>query len=609
MLDYTKYNRFLWLLLPVLLFLLVNLLSLSLKHKFDFTEGKYHSLSPTTKDYLRGLKHTVALDLIFTGSNDNIPFEIRMHHAHVVDTLERMEKLSDGNLKISFRDPSQDAAAMEKVEFDGLTELFFTQGKSNYFGLTARCLSQDSLIPYFHPDRSHLLEYDLLLLLDQVVPRQREKVGLVSGLPVTGAASSTGNELSPWLFVKELGRSYEVVNYSNDLPSLQTHSPEVLIVIHPIGFGASLEKAIDEYLQSGGNLIIALDPHCITPTFLNKSPGEEYMDMASSDLRSLMAGWGVQYSSTSVVADMNYSSEINRGYGSEMLHTVLTLPSEVISRESPVTRGVDNLGFAFSGFFNMHPDHPWAVATPLVFSSQNSSAVESEELHQITRKENLSLMNRFVADGAPKAIVVELTGNVPPVFESTTRSASSKASRIILIGDTDFIFDAFAGESQQVGENTTQINPYNGNLALLNNAVDSLLDRSTLSIARNRGLKRQPFTGLNQLRASIVSSHQDERAQLEAQLVRLNREKEKMFLHSSDQTVDEQIALNKNIKKKDKEIRKVQLQLEHLEVSISRSTASLITRIQWVNILIVPVLIIFAGSVSVLFRIQSTKAR
>jgi len=470
-------NRLLVLGIPLILFILINFLGLSFKQEIDLTQNKTLSLSPSTEEYLRNLKQDVTLELIFTNSNSQVPFDHRTHYQRVVDTLERMSELSDNKLSFSLSDPREDPVALEKVKFDGLTELLFAPGKTDYFGLTGRCLTKSSQIPYFHPERADLLEYDLLLLLDQIVPRTRETVGLLSGLPVTGGAKIGGSELPPWLFVRELERSYKIINYSDELHSLATIPPDVLIVMHPTGFGEKLTGAIQAYLEQGGRLIVCLDSYNITRSLMEM---DHDVEKTSSGLPTLLSRWGVRYQKQDVVADMNFATEINRGYGNELLHTVLTLPKAAMNPEHPVTQSIESLGMPFTGCFEIEPDHPWEHVENLLLSTPNSALIPRDEIHQMDRQKNQVLINRFTADSHPKTFMMELKGRIPTDAPS---DEPTDEGHIILIADCDFIFDAFAGESQQISDKVSQLKPYNGNIALLNNSVDHLLERSTLSIS------------------------------------------------------------------------------------------------------------------------------
>ncbi|ADE53493.1 Gldg family protein [Coraliomargarita akajimensis] len=594
--------------LPLSLFIAANMMGLMIPVQLDFTDSKRHSLSSTTLHYLSCLEHDIELELIYSGSNRGIPYDHRIHFDSTKRMLERMQRQSKGKLKLKLSDPALNSNALEKAKFEGLTELLFTESDINYFGMSARCLTINSSIAYLHPERSKLLEYDLMLLLDQVVPRERERIGVISSYPVTGGAAPNGQSFPSWLFVKELNRSYEVINYTDELASLTKEPPDLLVLLHPNGMQQEIEPLVDAYMQQGGKLIALLDAHSIVPTFL--SPGiEDYSSSATSDLPTLLKAWGIEYSPTAVVADMDYASEINRGYGSELLHTVLNIPATTIDQSHPITEGIEHLGFIFSGFFKIDADHPWERVEPLVFSSINSSSVETEILHGMNRTENQSLTNRFVADGMPKALALKLTGKYPSLDASASGPTLDTRSEIVLFADADFLFDPFAGEAQKVAEDQNILNPYNGNIAMLTNAVDTLLERSTLAEARSRGTVRQSLGGLAHIKASIVTKYQDQRAQIEQSLLELNDTKSAMYVHDNSQTVDEQLKISQSIREKESEIRSFEQRRKRLEELVSQEWSSFLAKIQWTNILSIPALILCVGVFSISLRTQRTKAQ
>ena len=568
---------------------LVLALSITRLPHFDATSSARHSLAASTAEFLQSLENPVSLRLFATQKNHQLSHRLRNHRTRVERLLNQLADSSQGKITLQFLDPTAGSEASAAATFEQLTPLHFTKDTTSYLGLVAQAVEKRDTIPLLAPDRAHLLEFDLIKLVSQVSADHKPTISMVSSLPVLGGTSRDGSSLPPWAFTKELAPSFNLRD-DHQNPDRIADS-DLLLVIHPADTPKPLEEAVTEAVKSGKPTILLLDPHCIALSFLY--PEADYSPVASSNLPGLLKDLGVTFHDQKVVADLAYKSEINRGFGNETLHTILELPAAALSQSSPLTQPLSSLGFAFAGYFDFSDTASDFNAISLVTSSRNSTTVAATSTINLTREGNQSLLNSFSPDDTAKTLGL--------LLEKPTQ-------KVILFADADFIFDTFAATSQQLSESETAITPLNGNLALLANSIDYLLQRPALAQARAKGTKTTRFSGLQHLKNEILARTQTERAQAEREITTLRNKKAQASEQSAEDT--DVTALLKNRQSQqalDLQIEALDHKITALNETTANDTAALLSRIQLANLVAVPLLIFILALVILIHRHRSTQ--
>jgi ABC-type uncharacterized transport system involved in gliding motility auxiliary subunit len=597
------------LLIVLAILVVLNVLVSPLSLRSDLTEEKLYTLSNGTRGLLKDLERPVSLKFYFSEGAEGIPGPLKQYASRVRDLLREYERASGGKLTLETFDPEPDSDEEEWAQRYGLAgqSLNPLGGTPIYFGVAAVSGTREAVIPFFAPQIEPQLEYLLTRLVDEVVRVKKSVVGIMSTLPVQGAAANpfgppTGAR--PWALISELNRQFETRELLPEASEV-SNDIDLLVLIHPKNLSEKTLFAIDQFVLRGGRLLALMDPLSIVdestrqPGMMMQSPG------GSSDLNRLSEAWGFSLSGGTVVADARAASTLNLGAGNVAeIFAFLSLKAANINKKDIATGMLENLTLPFAGAFEGEAADG-LVAEHLIFSSEDSALVSSfmatqpgrQVMDSGTRKEGLPLAIRLTGrfptafpDGAPKGEDVEKETPVDNIL-----SESSADSIVVLIGDVDFANDSYATrEVNLFGQRIIQ--PANDNLNLVINLVEQLSGSEALIGLRSRGTFNRPFDKVETIAREAQQKWQAEEKQLtqklqeaQARLAQLQNTK------SSDQqfiVTPEQAA---EIEKFRTERFDTQKRLREVRKNLRKDIEQLGFRLKAVNLTAMPVLITAFG--------------
>lgn len=91
----------------------VNLVSISIFHRFDFSQGRIYSLTDASKETVKSLKDRLVVKAYFT---KNLPGEYADSRRYVQDLLSEYQAYSRGKLRFEFIDPSNEEKLKEEAQ-------------------------------------------------------------------------------------------------------------------------------------------------------------------------------------------------------------------------------------------------------------------------------------------------------------------------------------------------------------------------------------------------------------------------------------------------------------------------------------------------------------
>ncbi|ADE53654.1 GldG family protein [Coraliomargarita akajimensis] len=593
-----------------IVYLLFNLVVKELSVQWDLTAAKEHSLSEAAKTQLNQLETPVTIRYYASVGDNTIPYALRVYGEKVEYYLDTLTREGNGKVEVIRYDPKPGSEAEKSAQFDNITSNFNRNQGRFYFGLSINCLDRKVKIPFLHPDRESLLEYDILQGISTVTNQNRKTVGILSPLPVMGGEYSNQSGkgvFPPWIFISELRKRYNVVTYEQNVDALNANPPELLLIMHPVRFSESMLRAIDRYMSQGGKAIVMLDPYSASVEMINPDLQKELM---RSDFTTLLNAWGVHYNPMEVVADMTHRSEVDRGYGPESMHTVLEIPQRYIHKDDPVTAGITILGFPYAGHF-------WPTAematrmVPLVSTSTAVSTVQSEKLYRISREANTSLMQAFEPDGQRRVLAAKVLGAVDSAYpdHETANPTREADCQLILFADADFVFDPFAGESVQLSNSEASLNPYNGNLALFSNAVDTLIGEDGLLAARGKGAVRYPLVGLSDVKLGIESEYEAQRLDAQKRLAEIETELAGLSTAEKSQDMSRFMESKQVFNQLRSEQTQIEATIASIDSQIEYAFQQVKNRYQWANTLTVPLLALLVGAAVIYRRNSRSRAQ
>jgi ABC-type uncharacterized transport system involved in gliding motility auxiliary subunit len=182
----------------------------------------------------------------------------------------------------------------------------------------------------------------------------------------------------------------------------------------------------------------------------------------------------------------------------------------------------------------------------------------------------------------------------------------SKAdTSVVLFGDSDLLADAFSlrKENSPFGE---MASPLNANLDLAQNLVEQMAGDSNLIAVRSRASLSRPFTRVKQMEAAAEASGEAKVAELQKSLEDTQQRLSELQQQQKDTNLKEQQAEVDNFRKKEAQ---VSLELRQAQKDLRKEVVSLETRIEWLNILAMPLAVTLAGIMIAVVRRKKNSAK
>jgi ABC-type uncharacterized transport system involved in gliding motility auxiliary subunit len=605
--------------------------------RFDLTEEKLYTLSAGTKAILQKLDTPVEVRFYCTQDSKEMPVQLKTYADRVEDLLNEYKKHARGNLVVKKLDPKPDSDAEDSANLDGVEGAALNMAADKiYLGLSISQLDSRVAIPFLAPERERLLEYDISRAISRVVSPAKPVVGIMSSLPIMGEMNPMAMRMGqmqrqePWVVVSELKRDFDVRTVEVTAEEIPAEI-KVLVVVHPKAITDKTQYALDQFVLRGGKLVAFLDPYSFVDS--RSMQGMNPMQAAQipgSNLEKLLKAWGLNFDSNKVLADMIFKTMINRGDNRpEAAPAVLSLTHEAVDKNDVVTSEIDNALIPFAGAFTGTPIEG-LTQTVLIHSSKDSQLVDRFMIDMMGEQTNKD----FVSSGKEHALAVRLTGKFKTAFpegkpkdtaddkddankddaktETATGSSlkeSTADGAVILVGDSDFLYDNFAVSIQSfLGQRFIQ--PRNSNLNLVQNMVEQLAGDSNLISVRSRATMNRPFTLVRRMQNEAEDRYRSKIKDLEQSLqeaqtrlneLQKNKESGQRFILSAEQQQE-----IKNFQRKEAEVKK---ELKEVRKNLRQDIDSLENRLKWINIAGMPFLVAISGVSLALIKRKKTAAK
>ena len=601
----------------------LNFLAGIFKQRIDLTEEKAFTLSQGTREILGKLDTPVQIRLYASLANPDMPVILKNYARQVEDLLSEYQQASKGLVTIQKLDPEPDSEAEDSARLDGIDGEQLPNGDRMFLGLSVAMLDQKQSIPFLAPNRERLLEYEITRAISRVATPKKPVVGIMTPLPVSGMGSPmmmAPQSSRPWIIYNELKGDYDVRN----IPMASTEIPQdlaVLVVIHPQNISEQAQFAIDQFLLRGGKMVAFLDP---ASPLQSPNPMMTPGTMPGSTLDKLLPAWGLNFDTNKVVADMTYLAETREG----RQPAYLVLSENALSPEDVVTADAGNMVLILGGAFTGQPAEG-LKKTVLAKSSKESELIDP----MMAQMGGEAIVRSFKPSGIEYDLAIRLTGKFktavpngkpgpaaaqpqpsPTPAENKDATALKEATAeasVILFGDSDFMQDAIAVQEFPGPFGQRLVMPANGNLGVVQAAIENLTGDTSLISIRSRASRDRPFTVVRELQAKAESKFRDKIAQLEQGLAeteqRLNE------LQSRKEGASQQFILSpeqqkelENFRKKEAEARK---ELKLVRRNLRTEIDALETRLKWLNIAAVPAIVALFGIGLALHRKKRSAAK
>jgi ABC-type uncharacterized transport system involved in gliding motility auxiliary subunit len=596
--------------LLLLALVLLNLLFSRVNLRWDLTQDRVYSLSAGTKKILSNLKHDVTIRVFYTRGSANLPVTIKNYAGRLIDFLDEYEKDSNGKVKVEVIDPKPDSEEEEWAQKYGIEGIDLPTGEKIYLGLVATAADQEETIKMLDPSGEKRLEYDITRIISRLQSPKKTKLAIISTLPVFGSPPSQMNPRSmpSWLFITELKKTYDVeeLNPYADISRIPPDT-DLLVVIHPRDLQETLLYAIDQYVVSGGNAIVLVDPNAL----MDMNPGM----MKASSMERLFTTWGVKMDKNMALVDFSYATRLrtedNRIENNPLW---ISLPEAAFNKENPVTAKLESMLLPVTGVFEKLPGSKFDYE-PLLTSSENSALTEAFK----ARFGVDALRRDFSPTPERYDLAVRLRGTFETAFkEGRPKSggaakdagkqlpahlaAGVKPSTLILAADTDFLYDGYYVNRQKfLGFEISNI--FNDNLNFFLNSVEMLSGADALIDIRSRGTHERPFERVKALEARAEAKWLTREQEL---VRRADATNQKLQALEKQKDASQNLVLTEEqeaeIQKFHEEKIRINRELKKVRRNLRADIESLGAWIKFFNIFFVPLLVSIGGGLYALYR-------
>lgn len=609
----------------------VNVITSVRPVRMDLTQEKAYTLSPGTRAVLKKLDTPVKIRFYCTQGETATPETVylKSYARQVEDLLQEYKQIAGKNLVIQKFDPEPDSDAADSARIDGLEPKTLSSGDDFYLGLSITVADQSVALPFLDPSRERQLEYDITRAIAQVLAPEKPVVGVMSPLPVFGEMANPmmmqmGQQGgSPaWTFIEQLKQDFNVRHIEMTADKIDD-DVKVLVVIFPKDISESAQYAIDQFVLRGGRLIAFLDAQSVLSS-RQQNPMAGEMGGASATLDKLLPAWGIQFDTGKVVADLNFKMELGGRDGQPTeAPAFLALTAEGVNTNDVVTSDLDNLWLPMCGAFTGEPA-AGLKETVLLNSTKDSELVDG----MMAGMEGASILNGFKPSGVNYKLAIRLTGKFKTAFpggnpadkSSATNSAAKAAddslkeskveTSVVLFGDSDMLADDFTLRKADTPFGQ-MVNEMNANLDLAQNLVEQMAGDSDLIGLRSRATVSRPFILVKKMEAEAEARGQAQIDQLQqslqdteqrlSELQQQKQDKDQRFILSPEQKAELD-----NFRKKQAEVSK---ELKQARKDLRKEVVSLETRLEWLNILAMPLVVTAAGIGIALVKRKKTSAK
>jgi ABC-type uncharacterized transport system involved in gliding motility auxiliary subunit len=603
------YSAGILILLAILFVTLTILSSVFLKGvRLDLTANGLYTLSEGTRNILEDMDEPVHLYLYFSEDVSRELPQFRSYARWAGEVLEEFVDRSGGKLTLERVNPVPFTPEEDQAAQYGLQGVpVGSSGDMLYFGLVGtNSLDGLQVMPFLQPEKEKFLEYDLAKIVSNLSHPTQKKLGLISGLDIKpGFDPATQTIPEAWVIHQQFSQLFDIQDVSADAPELEADL-DMLVLIHPKGLSENMLYQIDQFVLRGGRLLVFMDP--MAEADLGGDPNDPMARMnagGSSSLGPLLESWGVGFDPEKVIGDQDYALQVTVAQGQPPIRHlgILSVKNAGMNDSDVATADLQSVNFSSTGWLS-HLEGASSNFEPLVQTSESAAAIDVARLRFLSNPQDL--IEDFVPTGDQYALVARVTGQANTAFEQPPGDASLvehiSASRdtginVVLFADTDVLSDRLWVQKQNfLGQ--TVANSFADNGTLIVNLADQLLGSSDLIKIRTRASTNQPFDRVDALKRSAEAEFKDTEQRLQAELeetertlsgMQSSRQDGELTVLTSQQQAEVQRFVDRKLQ--------IRGELRQVQHGLTSDIESLGMRLKFINIVLMPLLIVIVGLV------------
>lgn len=502
-------------LLYILLVLVLLMGSFGLFSKrFDLTQEKRYTLSPSTIKVLQSVKKPLTFDVYLEG---DFPASFRQLQNETRFMLEEFRKVNP-KIDYKFIDPIKTKISKDTLAAMGITPSILPDMKEGKISeivifpyATLKYGSEGTSIPLII-DQTGIeaseqlsksienLEYNFISNIKSITADRKKNIGILINQ----------DELRPEEFQGFMEMALENYNAGPVIPKNQTELTyddvpqlehmDALVIAKPRKAFTENEKVIlDQYIMNGGKTLWMIDAvNAEMDTLFNAKKIMAYP--LETNLTDFFFNYGIRLNS-GLVKDLKKSALIRivsgEVAGNPQYSSFLWpyFPLGIAEDKNPITKNINPVKFEFPTSIDTLGRKN--IKTKVLFESSERTNIKQVPdfvaLAEIVRADSLSQSEQPTQ---PKIFAVSLEGKFNSAYANRSEKnkypnfkAQSPENKMIVIADGDVGRNQiYKGNPLPLGEDLLTKQSY-GNEQFLRNALDFLLDDSNLMDLRNRNIE------------------------------------------------------------------------------------------------------------------------
>jgi len=427
--------------------LVSNVATSRIATRIDLTEEKIFTLSEPTKKVLGGLDDIVNVTFY---RSEQLPSQFQPILRQIKDTLRDYETFSDGNITVSEKNPTTDpalareamAAGVQEVRFNVISQEEF-QIKTGYLGIAVSYGGEHESIPFVQ--NTNDLEYQLTSFIRKLTLEEKPSVVFVTGhgeKSISSGYTILNRELSKEFDVQEISTSAAELDDPNAQPDEADNELEqaeefeipddttVLVLGGPNEeVDENTRNKIKAFINKGGSVLYLLDSILVIPQMLTANANENSFSDFISDEYGISIKENIAYDLRSNET-VNFSSGQMRYFLSYPFWVKTTRPEQ-----TPIASKVDNVVMAWASSLSIEEDKIDSKDLEIIrlLSTTETGATQSGQF-------NLSPEQNFSSKGLGQELLA---------VAAKPTEGTGGAARFVVVGDSDFLSDQFAGSNPQ----------------------------------------------------------------------------------------------------------------------------------------------------------------
>lgn len=597
--------------------------------RVDLTEGDIYSLSDGSRKIVGQLDEPIRLTFFYSRKGaQNIPF-LASYAERVEDLLKEYEDAADGNIKLEIIDPEPFSEEEDRAVSAGIQPIPRSANESLYFGLEAvNSTDEQELIAFFSPERDNFLEYDLTSLIHNLANPDKQKVGIITALPMNGSRPDpsdpryyTGEGVEdPWIIMQFIRQFFEVEMINIPFKTIP-EDVDTLMIVHPQKLGENELYAIDQFVLSGRNALIFTDPHAdVQPAPKsegNNNPIQSLTAPKQSNMTRLFRSWGLDMAGEQVAADRKLAMPIQVAQNEVVSYILfLGIQAEQMNTEEFVTANLDQIMMWTPGFLQP-TENATTEFTPLFTTTTDSEKVEAEKVRFFPDAKEL--IAEFEPLEEELVLAARVSGDVKSAFGETVPEGANKEGHrtesegpinVVVVADADMLSDRYWVRVQRfLNQQIVQPQANNGDFVV--NVLEYLGGSRDLISVRSRGKFSRPFVKVQELEQEAKEEYFKREQELQTSLREIERRINE--LQTKDQQGNALLVLSEEQKAELAKAREKRVEtrkdLRKVQNSLNGDIEALGRRVKAINIGLVPLLVgIFAVLLGIV-KVQQRKRR